>query len=74
MKDFNLGDLVERAGRTAVQAYFSAWLVTGADFEGLYATDTLKYTVVAVAASVAMALGLKNVGDKTSSSVLKPKS
>ena len=74
MKDFNLSDALERAGRTAVQAYFSAWLVTGGDFDGLYAADTLKYTVVAVAASIAMALGLKKVGDKNAASVLKPKS
>ena len=64
-------DMIERVGRTAVQAYFSAWLVTGADFEGLYAGDTLKFTVVAVASSIAMALGLKNVGTKGTASILK---
>lgn len=55
-------EAAERAVRTFVQAYLSVWLVTGADFDGLTNFDNLKAGVVAVALSVAMSLGLKNVG------------
>jgi len=34
----------------------------GADFDGLVSTDNLKVGAVAVALSVAMSMGLKNVG------------
>lgn len=62
---------IERAVRTFVQAYLSVWLVGGADFDGLTNTDNLKAGVVAVALSLAMSMGLKNVGpNKDSGSVL----
>jgi hypothetical protein len=64
-------DTVERAVRTFLQGYFGAWFATGADFDGLVAMDNLKVGVVAVALSVAMSMGLKNVGsNKDSASVL----
>jgi len=37
-------------------------MATGADFDGLASADNLKAGVVAVALSVAMSMGLKNVG------------
>ncbi len=55
-------ETAERAARTFVQAYLSVWLVGGASFEGLTDVDNLKAGVVAVALSVAMSMGLKNVG------------
>ena len=55
-------DTAERAVRTFLQGYLGAWIATGADFDGLVATDNLKVGAVAVALSVAMSMGLKNVG------------
>lgn len=55
-------EVVERAVRTFVQGYLAYWMVNGADFDGLIAGDSLKAGVVALALSVAMSLGLKNVG------------
>lgn len=55
-------ETAERAVRTFVQAYLSVWMVGGANFDGLKDTDNLKAAVVAVALSVAMSMGLKNVG------------
>jgi len=64
-------DTVERAARTFLQGYLGAWLATGADFDGLVATDNLKIGATAVALSVAMSMGLKKVGsNKESGSVL----
>lgn len=57
-----LKDTAERAVRTFLQAYLGVWIATGADFDGLVKTDNLKVGVVAVALSVAMAMGLKKVG------------
>jgi hypothetical protein len=64
-------EAVERAVRTFVQAYLSVWVIGGADFDGLTNTDNLKAGAVAVALSVAMSMGLKNVGpNKNSTSIL----
>lgn len=64
-------DTVERSARTFVQAYLSIWLINGADFDGLIDADNWKAGVVAVALSVAMSMGLKNVGpNKDSGSVI----
>jgi len=64
-------DTAERAVRTFLQAYLGAWVATGADFDGLVKSDNLKVGVVAVALSVAMAMGLKKVGpNKDSASVV----
>jgi hypothetical protein len=64
-------DAAERAAKTFVQAYLGVWLATGADFDGLASTDNFKAGVVAVALSVAMSMGLKNVGpQKGSASVV----
>lgn len=66
-----LKDTVERAARTFVQGYLGSWLATGADAEGLWATSNLKVGLVAVALSIAMAMGLKKVGpNKDSASVI----
>lgn len=66
-----LKDTVERAARTFVQGYLGSWLATGADAEGLWATSNLKVGLVAVALSIAMAMGLKKVGPhKDSASVI----
>lgn len=55
-------ETVERAVRTFLQAYIAVWVATGADFDGLIDSGNLKAGVVAVALSVAMSMGLKNVG------------
>lgn len=55
-------DTAERAVRTFLQGYLGAWIATGANFDGLVSTDNLKIGAVAVALSVAMSMGLKNVG------------
>lgn len=55
-------DMAERAVKTFFQGYLGAWIATGADFDGLVSTDNLKVGVVAVALSIAMSMGLKNVG------------
>lgn len=55
-------EAAERAVRTFVQAYLSIWMVNGADFDGLANVDNLKAGVVAVVLSIAMSMGLKNVG------------
>lgn len=66
-----LKDTAERAARTFLQAYLGAWVATGADFDGLIKADNLKVGVVAVALSIAMAMGLKKVGpNKNSASVI----
>lgn len=64
-------DTAERAIRTFLQGYLGSWLATGADADGLWASSNLKIGVVAVALSVAMAMGLKKVGpNKESGSIL----
>jgi hypothetical protein len=64
-------DTAERAAKTFVQAYLGAWVVAGSDFNALTDMANVKIGVVAVAASIAMAMGLKNVGsNKDSGSVL----
>ena len=55
-------DAIERSVRTFVQAYLGVWMATGADFDGFTDTGNLKAGAVAVALSIAMAMGLKNVG------------
>jgi len=66
-----LKDTVERAVKTFIQAYLGAWVVAGSNFDALTDMDNVKVGVVAVAASVAMAMGLRNVGsNKESGSVL----
>lgn len=60
-------DAAERALRTFFQGYLGAWIATGADFDGLVSADNIKVGVVAVALSVAMSLGLKNVGPNRNS-------
>jgi len=55
-------EAAERAVRTFFQGYLAYWMVNGADFDSLIAGDSLKAGVVALALSVAMSLGLKNVG------------
>lgn len=67
MKSSFFKDAAERAARTFFQAYLGAWIATGADFDGLIKSDNLKVGVVAVALSIAMAMGLKNVGPKKDS-------
>lgn len=64
-------DTAERAARTFVQGYLGSWIATGADFEGLYSSNNLKVGAVAVALSIAMAMGLKKVGpNKDSASIV----
>ena len=64
-------DIAERAVKTFVQAYLAAWVVAGSDFDALTDVANVKIGVVAVAASIAMSMGLKNVGpNKDSASVI----
>lgn len=66
-----LADTAERAAKTFIQAYLGAWVVAGSNFDALVDMNNVKIGVVAVAASVAMAMGLKNVGsNKDSGSIL----
>lgn len=62
MKSSFIKETAERAARTFLQAYLGVWVATGADFDGLVDSDNLKTGVVAVALSIAMSMGLKNVG------------
>jgi hypothetical protein len=55
-------DAAERAVKTFIQAYLAAWVVAGSDFDALTDMANVKIGVVAVAASIAMSMGLKNVG------------
>lgn len=66
-------DVAERAGRTFAQGYMSAWVIAGADFESLFRVKNIQYGAVACAFSIAMSLGIKNVGDKNSASALPVK-
>ena len=64
-------DTAERAAKTFLQAYLAAWIAAGSSFDALVDSNNLKIGVVAVAASIAMNMGLKNVGsNKDSGSVL----
>lgn len=64
-------DTAERAVRTFLQAYLAAWVVAGSDFDALTDMTNVKTGVVAVAASIAMSMGLKKVGpNKGSASTL----
>jgi len=63
--------VAERSVRTFLQGYLAAWLVNGADYQHLFTVDNTKLAVVAFALSIAMSLGLKNVGpDKNSPSAV----
>ena len=64
-----LRDLAERASRTFVQGYLTAWLIGGPNYDTLFTFSNLKYGVVALALSVAMSLGLKSVGTKNSPAI-----
>ena len=62
---------VEQAVKTFVTAFLGAWVAAGSDFDGLTDSANLKIGVTAVAASIAISMGLKKVGaDKNSPSVL----
>jgi hypothetical protein len=62
---------IEQALKTFITAYLGAWIAAGSDFDALVDSATLKVGVVALAASIAMSMGLKKVGpNKDSSSVL----
>jgi hypothetical protein len=64
-------DIAERAVKTFVQAYLAAWVVAGSDFDALTDVANVKIGVVAVAASIAMSMCLKNVGpNKDSASAI----
>lgn len=63
--------VVEQAAKTFVTAYLGAWVAAGSDFNALTDTGNLKIGATAVAASIAMSMGLKKVGaNKDSVSVL----
>jgi hypothetical protein len=71
MKSKFLVDTAERAVKTFIQAYLGAWVVAGSDYDALVDMANVKIGAVAVAASIAMAMGLKKVGpNKDSASVL----
>jgi len=62
---------IEQLVKTFVAAYLGAWVAAGSDFDALVDTANLKIGAVAVAASIAMSMGLKKVGpNKDSVSVL----
>ena len=62
---------IEQALKTFITAYLGAWIAAGSDFDALVDSATLKVGVVALAASIAMSMGLKKVGpNKDSPSVL----
>ena len=62
---------VEQAVKTFVTAFLGAWVAAGSDFDALTDSANLKIGVTAVAASIAMSMGLKKVGsNKDSVSVL----
>ena len=62
---------IEQALKTFITAYLGAWIAAGSDFDALVDSATLKVGVVALAASIAMSMGLKKVGpNKDCSSVL----
>jgi hypothetical protein len=66
-----IADTAERAVKTFVQAYLGAWVVAGSNYDALVDMANVKIGAVAVAASIAMAMGLKKVGpNKDSSSVI----
>ena len=54
--------VVEQAVKTFVTAFLGAWVAAGSDFNALTDTANLKIGVTAVAASIAMSMGLKKVG------------
>ena len=63
--------VVEQAVKTFVTAFLGAWVAAGSDFNALTDTANLKIGVTAVAASIAMSMGLKKVGaNKDSGSTL----
>lgn len=63
--------VAEQAVKTFVTAFLGAWVAAGSDFDGLTDTGNLKIGATAVAASIAMSMGLKKVGsNKDSVSVL----
>jgi hypothetical protein len=62
---------VEQAVKTFVTAFLGAWVAAGSDFDALTDSANLKIGVTAVAASIAISMGLKKVGsNKDSVSVL----
>lgn len=68
-------DLAERAGRTFLQGYLGAWAIASKrvpsnTYAELFTLHNLQYGVVMLAASIGMSLGVKNIGDKDSASVL----
>jgi len=54
--------VVEQAVKTFVTAFLGAWVAAGSDFNALTDTANLKIGATAVAASIAMSMGLKKVG------------
>ena len=64
-------ETAENAVRAGIVAYIGAWVASGSSYDALVDAANLKIGVVALAASVAMALGLKKVGpNKDSGSIL----
>lgn len=63
--------MVEQAAKTFVTAFLGAWVAAGSDFNALTDVANLKIGATAVAASIAISMGLKKVGsNKDSVSVL----
>lgn len=65
-----LADALERAGRTAAQAYLAVWIANGASYETLFTRTNLEGAVVGLALSLAVSVGAKQAGADDSASLL----
>ena len=63
-------DVIERAVRTFMYGYLTNWVMNGLGYLSLFTLENAQYGVVAVAFSVAVSLGVKNIGGNESASAL----
>lgn len=63
-------DTLERAARTALQAYLAVWVAGTPDYDHLFTRSNFEGAVVGLALSIAMSVGAKKAGADDSASLL----
>lgn len=66
-------DVAERGVRVFVYSYLATWVGAGTKFDVLFTRNNVEAGVIGLALSVAVSVGVKNIGDKDSASIFPEK-